>query len=649
MLAAFRSFAKSPWAVGLLGLLIISFAVFGIGDVFKANLGQSVIKAGSRTVEMQEFKAAYTRYRKGLEQQYGQPISVDLAVQQGVDKRLLDEMAENEAFNAVLERFGIRAPKALVDETLTRQEAFFNPITGKFDQDRFVQVLQQYEITPEIYMKSVRDELVQGQYVPAAFGAMRAPRAYAALGGALAMEQRDLAYFRLTPASIGQITPPTDAEMTAFMKANAAQLTKPEYRSFSIVRLSRKAFEPGVTVDPAEVQKRFEFEKDSLGRAELRTVVQINVKDAGQAAAVAARLNKGESAAVVAGSIGEKPVRFDDKPRSAFFDPAVADAAFKLPQGGVSAPIRTQFGLAVLKVEKIAAGQAASLEQHRAELEAKVRQAAADRKVSDASKIYEDSHAAGQDMAVSAAKAGLSVVKIPAVAKDGRGLDGKPALGVSQAVLQAVFEGQQGVESEILSDGEGEYFIVRVDTVVPPALRSLEEVRQPLTVELMRRKIADAQQAKADELAARIRKGESLDAVAASAGLKVERIAALSQPTAQQHAAAGRELLGGAFGAKKGEVFIAPAQGQGYAIAVVTAIRAGDIAQAARLTEAQREQFTEMLRRDLDGSARRYAVEEMKAKKSQLNARIAMGMDATAAAAGLTDQPAAKADDKAKK
>lgn len=647
MLAAFRSFAKSPWAIGLLGLLIISFAVFGIGDIFNGNMGPSVVQAGSRSVDQNEFRAAWTRYKRNLEQQAGQPLTVDMAVEQGIDRNLLSQMAENEAFTALLEKIGIRTPKALVDEQLTEQQAFFNPVTGKFDQARFVQVLQENGLTPDIFLEGVRDELTQGQYMPAAYAGLRAPRAYAALAGAITLEQRDVAFFRLTPASVGEIKPPTDAELNAFLKENAAQLTKPELRSFSIVRLSRKAFEPGVSVDPAEVQKRFDFEKESLGRPETRTVVQIPVKDAAQANAVIARLNKGEAAAVVAGALGIKPVRFDDKPRSALFDPAIADAAFKLPAGGVSGAINGQFGLAVVKVEKITPGVDASLEANRPQIEAKVRAAAADRKVTEVSKIYEDSHAAGADMAASAAKAGLTVVKVPPVAKNGASLDGQPVAGLSEAVLAAAFDASQGVESEILADGEGEYFILRVDSIVPPELAKLEEVRTPLTRNLMMRKIAEAQQKKADELAARIRKGESIDAVAASGGFRLERVANLSQPNLQQHAALGRELISGILAAKKGDVFVAP--GQLYAVAVVTGIRAGDVTQAAQLTNAQRGQFSQMLSRDIDASARRYAVDAVKVKTNLRNARLAMGVPAEQAGAGLEGDKGAKTEGKAEK
>jgi len=58
MLAGFRSFAKSPFAVVLFGLLIVSFAVFGISDVFRNPTGKWVIAAGSRSMTPEDFKVA---------------------------------------------------------------------------------------------------------------------------------------------------------------------------------------------------------------------------------------------------------------------------------------------------------------------------------------------------------------------------------------------------------------------------------------------------------------------------------------------------------------------------------------------------------------------------------------------------------------
>src|SRR5258706_10768292 len=77
MIAAIRRFAKSWVATVLFGLLIISFAVFGIGnrDLFHARISNAVITAGPRTVSMGEYKREFDGYKAQVEQQVGQPIT----------------------------------------------------------------------------------------------------------------------------------------------------------------------------------------------------------------------------------------------------------------------------------------------------------------------------------------------------------------------------------------------------------------------------------------------------------------------------------------------------------------------------------------------------------------------------------------------
>jgi len=627
MLAGFRKFAKSPFALVLIILLVASFAIFGIGDVFTAKIGSDVVKVGSRSVTMADFKREFDSYKQSLEERYKQPIPIEMAVKEGLDRRILEELAYRESFSELLSKLGLHASDKMLTEELRKATVFFDPLTGQFDEKKYAQTLAEKGLTPAIFERSLNDEMRQKQYAATAAAGLRAPRAYSALAGVYGLEQRDLAFFVIDPRSVGTIPPPTDAEVLAFMKENAAQLTLPEFRAISIMRISRKAHEAGLSVNPADVQKQFDFQKDSLSRPELRTVLQIPVKDAAQAQAVIARLTKGENASVVAGSLGVQPVRFEDKPRSAFFDPAVAAAAFALPQGGVSGLVKTQFGAAVVQVVKVTPGMTAALAEHRAALEAKVRTDMAAQKVSDIAKIYEDAHAAGGDMASSAAKAGLTVISVPPVTADGRNqADGKPT-GIPEAILKAAFEQPQGGESDIQDAGDGEYFVVRVDRIVPPALPPLAEAKPALSRAIMLRRAAERMQKKAEDLAARIKKGESIDAVAASTGAKVVRASGLSRAGAAQYRELGRELLGATFSAKKGEPFTARGQQFGIGVGVVTAVRPGDVNILAQATNQQQQQFTEDLFRDIAESARTYARTTLKAQADLRNARLAIGVD----------------------
>lgn len=255
MLAAVRNFAKSWVATALIGLLIVSFAIFGVHDVFKGKISDAVVSAGTRQVSSADFKRMFDNAKKQAEQRSGQPISYDDAVAHGLDQQLLTEVAANEAYMAVLAKDGLRPSAQLIVDQIRKNPQFFDPISGKFDQKAYQSILAENGLTPAKAESIFRDEIADAQYSAGAVAGFRAPRIYTALYAALGLENRNLTYFVVDPAKVDKPGAPTDAQLTAFMKENAAQLTKPELRGLTIVRFSTKALTPSMTADPKDLEK----------------------------------------------------------------------------------------------------------------------------------------------------------------------------------------------------------------------------------------------------------------------------------------------------------------------------------------------------------------------------------------------------------
>lgn len=655
MLAGFRSFAKSPLAIVLFGLLIVSFAVFGISDVFKGPRISGVVAAGSRTVSPEDFKTRYENYRKGTERQTGEALTPDQAVERGIDRQILQEVSLQESIAEVIRRFGIRPSDKLVGNIVREQMSSlpptqrpFDPITGKFDPRMYEAVLAQAGLTPDSYQASLSDEIAQTQAFSAVGNGLHAPHIYAALQAAYGLESRNLAAFAINPASVEAPANPTDAQLTAFMKENAERLTRPETRVLSIMRVSAQALEPSVTVTPAEVQKTFDFRKDTLATPETRSIIQIVAPDAKAAATIAQRLAKGDQPAVVASAYGRQPVVITDKPKSALPDRKVADAAFSLAVGQASGPITGELGISVVKVTKITPGSTASLESARPQIEAELRAQNAQAKAYEQTQAYQDAHDAGSDLIAAASKAGAMVMTTAPITAQGADETGQPLAGLTPDVLKTAFALSSGGESELVETGKGEYFAVKVEKVIPAALPPLETIKPQLTSVWLQNEMGKRLQAKADALVARVKKGESFDAVAASVGGKIQRVPGLSRENAQQHQGLGRELLMATFGAKPGDVFTSRAGQMAFVVAKVEAVRPGDVAQMARITQALRPQTDNGLMRDLGDAARQAAKVSLKTKTNLTLARQAIGVDTEALAKAEAAQNSASKTGKAK-
>lgn len=625
MLAAFRVFAKSWVAAVLIGLLIVAFAVFGLQDVFGKQLGDSVIVAGSRKISPAEFRREFDSVRKRAEQEMGQPVTAEVAAANGLDRQVLQGLATREAFAELLHRMGIRPSDKEVAAQIAKIPAFFNPVSGKFDKALYQQRLAQNEMQPETFEAMLRDEMAQQHLVSALTQALEVPRAYSALAAIYALESRDVAYLTVDPTSVPRPAAPTDAQLTAFMKENAAQLTMPEFRVLTVVRFSPQLVGANLAVDEAELKKRYEFRKDTMSTPETRTLVQIPAKDAAAAQKITARLQAGEAPGVIAKSLGVDAISYDNKPKTAIADRKLADAAFQLQPGQV-ATVQGDLGSAVIKVVAVAPGTTVTFEQARPALGAELRKDAAAEKVYALTQAYDEAHQKGANLTEAAEKAGVAATTIGPVAKDGRDQQGQPVGGLNQKLMDTAFNLPAGGESEVVDAGEGEYFAVRVEKVVPPAMPPLAEIKPQLTQAWMMREVGKAMQAKADALAARIRKGESLETVAASAGARVTRVPGVDRRSGPQNPLVSPEMLGHVFGGKPGEVFVARSRNFAMTVGKVERTHVGDPAQLAALTEQTRPQMTATVFREIGQSAQAAAREELKVKVDYNRARTAIGL-----------------------
>ncbi|HEX5776865.1 MAG TPA: peptidyl-prolyl cis-trans isomerase [Caulobacteraceae bacterium] len=640
MISFIRRIVKSWVSMILIGLLIISFAVWGTSDVLLGGASDTVVKAGSRQLSSSEFRREFDQYKAQTEERAGQPIPIDLAVERGLDRQVLEGLANRESLAEMFHRMGVRVSDNQVADQIKAIPAFFDRVSGKFDEKLYAGALAERQLTPELFEGYLRDEMSQQQVSAAMAAGLRAPRAYAALGAAYALEGRDLSWFLINPGMVPEPPRPTDAQLQAFMKENAERLTRPEFRQLTVVRFSSAAIEPTIQVDAAEVQRRFDFRKDSLSTPELRTVVQIPAKDAATAARVAQALNAGGDIAAAAKAAGSEPLVYADKPRTAIVDRRVAEAAFSLPEGAVSPPIQGELGYAVVKVMKVTPGKAVSFAEVRPAIEAELRADAAGEKVYEQTQIYEDAHTAGATLAEAAAKAGAQTLTVGPVTAQGQNMQGQPS-GVPEQILKAAFDLPAGGESDIEEGGKGEYYAVRVEKVIPATLPPLAEVRDDLARAWMLREVVKAMQAKADGLAERVRKGEAMDAVAASTDATVTSGLNISRARAQENSALGRDFLIKAFEAKPGEIFTAQSPSFGIAVAKLDNVNAARAEQVAQFVEPQREQLTMDLFRQIGNSAETYARLKLKTRTYLDRARMALGIDPKEvdADAGKTVEP----------
>ena len=598
MMATFRGFYRSWPAKVLFGLLGLSFVAWGASSrsAFNLHLNNNVITAGSRTIDSADFKQRFQQVLKDFQQQTGQAVTMDQAAQAGQVEQTLENMATEEAVLEAIRRGGVKASDKLVVDQLRKIPAFFNPVTGAFDETSYEQLLGQHNMTPVQFQQDLRDQLDVLHFTSGMSAGFEVPSVYAAMFAALEQQSRSADLFVLDPRAQPTPPKPTDAQLNAFIKAHADRLREPETRTLTLVRISAGEIAKSLHPAEADVQKMYDSEKARLTTPERRSFVQIQAKDAAQAQAIAARLQKGEDASAIAKSYGIKPISYAEVPLTTVSDPAVGKAVFALKPGQVSGPIQGAFGLAVAKLVSVTPGKAQTLEEVRPQIEKDLNDKAAKDAAYDQSEKYSDAHNKGQTMDAAAKASGAKVfpLRIPITA-DGKMPDGRTLESINQKMLKDAFSTPQGGETDISDLGQGEYYAIRVDKVTPAHVPGLEEIRPQLTQAYMTNALIEAMKAKADGLLARVKKGEAIAAVAASAGAKVQHLELTRATADQQQQTLGGQLLSGLFSGKAGDAFEAAMPNYGFAVAKIDAVKPGAVADIARQSQTIRTQLTQQI------------------------------------------------------
>lgn len=628
-------------AVVLFSFLIIAFAVSGVTqDVLRPVPRDAVVSVNGREVSKNEFKALFDRQREAAKQKVGRALTVEEAVAQQIDRGILQELLDQTIFNEVFDRMGVKASPKVVAESLRQIPDFFDPVTGRFDTKAYQQRIGEQGWSPARFESLMASGIAGDHFTAALQSGFKAPLSFGALQGAMYLESRDASAIFIPPSAVGAVPEPTEAQLSSLMQELSPRLQRPERRELTFVRLSASRYYETAPIDPVAVQKMFDFRKDQAVTPETRTIVQIPVKDQATGQGVVERLTKGEDPAAIAKSVGSNPVTYDAKPKSALPDRKLAEAAFALAEGKTSGVVQGDLGLSVLKVLKVTAGATGQLDKLKTEIEQEVKLRAADAKVSESADKLEDAIGSGATLEAAAAQVGLSPSKTPAIDRGGRPDQGGPVAGLSAKLVEVAFSLPSGATSEFETEQAGEYFLVRVDKIIPPALPPFDEIKADLASAWKIRELDRRLTARANDAAARLRNNEAPEAVAAAVGgqlMKVTDVSRASAPTQAQ--VYGQELLGGVLQAKKGEVVVTNAPQPGRMVVKVEAIRPGNPNEIAQGVRQARGQFQQLLAQEAVASFAGNARTLVKARSYPDRARSAIGAQPVANA---------KTDDKSK-
>jgi peptidyl-prolyl cis-trans isomerase D len=591
MLNFIRSHAAS-WIVKILFLvLILSFAAWGIGDIFRLQTqGGPAITVGEVEIGREEVAKQFDTLIRSMQPLFNNRLDREQARQIGLLDRAVDQLVADALIQQETRRLDIVASDEAVRRAI-RSEPAFQGAGGTFDRARFERILGSIDMSEEGYVESVRRDLAAGQLVGAVSSGVEAPPLLAESLYRQRNERRvaEAAVIAVDPAA--SIPAPQDSALTEWYETHKDQFQAPEYRSITLVELSPDALAKDIAVTDEEVAAEFEARKDALGRPERRELAQVVLADEAAAKRVQELVQGGADLAAAAQQAGAPaPVELGMVEKGRLPD-AVDEAAFAAPQGAVTAPVESDLGWHVVQVRKIEPGETPDIAAVKEELRREMALHRSADRIADLANQFEDALAGGATLEEAAKQTGFQARKVEAVDASGRGPDGAAIPGLAEApqILAAAFETESGSESPLGELGSGGYFMVRVEGITPAQPRPFAEVRDQVLAawegEERRRRAEEAAKA----LAEKVKGGADFAVAASEAGASLKTTAPLKRTDAAAEAGLPPEATGKIFALKPGEVAVAPAE-SGFAVLrlkeVIPAVPAAD-AEGLKSVEAE--------------------------------------------------------------
>jgi peptidyl-prolyl cis-trans isomerase D len=509
--------------------LVVSFAIWGIGDIFRGYDRSSVATIGRTKITIEQFRNQYNDRLQQYSRRLGRPITPDQARALGLDRLVIGQIITEVVLDERARALGLALSDAEVAKQITNDPAFRGP-NGQFDRLRFEQTIRAAGYTEGRFVAEQRRQLLRRELAGTIAAGLSAPKALVEAANRYQNEQRSIEYVLLDRAQAGDIPQPAPDVLAKYFEERKILFRAPEYRKLVIVSLIPWEQARWIEIPEADLKRAYEERKGRYTTPERRHILQIDFPNAEAASAAAERITKGTSFADIAKELGksEKDIDLGTVDKSAVIDRAVADAAFALKEGEVSAPVQGRFGTVLVQVLKIEPEQVRSLEQVAGELKQELATARAKSEIFDVYNKVEDARAEGRPLAETAANLKLEARTVE-VDRSGRDPAGAPVnIPDAQRLLASAFTTDVGVERDPLQVQDG-YVWFDVVGITPSRERSLDEVKDQVEARWREQEIASRLDAKATAILDKLKAGTTLADIAAQDRLKLETLTGLKR------------------------------------------------------------------------------------------------------------------------
>ena len=464
----------------LMGMLVVSFGVWGIADIFRGYGQQTLISVGDTEISSQDYMRAQQDVLRSMSAQAKRSLSLQEARALGLDRQVLERLIGG----AAVDNHAKSLHLSIADSTLLEQimkDPAFKDAAGNFSPLAFQQAMQTIGMNEQGYLNSLRERNLRRQILTTVGKVVNSPDMLISALNSYNGETRTLRYVLVPESVVGTIPDPSEEDLKGYYENHQTKFTQPEFRKIGVLAVTPETVKDQVTITEADLKAAYEANKDTLGKPERRQVQQISFPDLAAANAAYQKLQSGTDFVALAKeqNLSETDIDLGVLSRAQLADPAIAEAAFNLELNKVAEPVTGKLGgVVLLRVTLIEPGKTPTYEEAKPELEKTLLKERAAGAIFDLHDKIEDQLGSGSRLSEIADKFKITYQLIDQVDREGRKPDGSAVTLPSQKdLLNAAFATDTGVENDPIDAKDEGVIWYEVLGVVPEQVKPFDQVK----------------------------------------------------------------------------------------------------------------------------------------------------------------------------
>ena len=240
----------------VMGVIVVSFSIWGVGDVFRGFTAQRLAKVGAGEVTVEQFRSAFQNDLRRIQQRMRRAVTAEEAHRAGMDLQVLERLITEVALDQKASNLGLATSDETAQRLIASEKAF--QTDGKFDAEKFKAVARDAGYTERSFLADQKAAYLRKALTDIVVTGVETPKLMIEAIHRFRNEARSVDYFVLPVSAAGEAAKPTDDELKKYFNDREQTFRAKEFRKIVVLEVSPSTVAKVDAVSDDDARKLYE-------------------------------------------------------------------------------------------------------------------------------------------------------------------------------------------------------------------------------------------------------------------------------------------------------------------------------------------------------------------------------------------------------